>query len=132
MKKKRYTIKQILLSNQNWWRFYEKHKANIRPGIVICVVKLLSCKNIIRGYQIITLFRKTHYQKELILPKNIQQQLTPLFTFNQFLDILYKKIGSYTALNHPPIINTMSITWADISNGLLLLNQNSNTTMEMK
>lgn len=235
MKKKRYTIKQILLSHHNWWQFYEKHKANIRVGIVICIVKLLSCKHIIRGYseyhcsnpecthvkrvpftckckacsscgkkaterwiqkqhailphtgwqhitftmpcelwdffwlnrqllncipkiaadciknialkknvtpgiftathtfgrnlkrnvhihlstttgglsenhaawknlffdqktlmrmwryEIITLFRKTHSQKELILPKNIQQQLTPLFTFNQFLDILYKK-----------------------------------------
>ncbi len=48
---KKYTIKQILLSNQNWWNFYEKHKSRIRPGIVTCITKLLSCKNIIRGYQ---------------------------------------------------------------------------------
>lgn len=46
----KYTIKQLLLSNQNWWYFYEKHKARIRPAITTCVVKLLSCKNIIRGY----------------------------------------------------------------------------------
>ena len=48
---KKYSIKQILLSNQNWWRFYEKHNARIRPAIVTCIVKLLSCKNIIRGYR---------------------------------------------------------------------------------
>jgi len=39
------------LSNQNWWRFYEAHKNKIRSSIVICITKLLSCKNIIRGYQ---------------------------------------------------------------------------------
>ena len=47
----KYTIKQILLSNQNWWCFYEKHKTRLRPSIVTCIIKLLSCKNIIRGYQ---------------------------------------------------------------------------------
>lgn len=47
---KKYTIKQLLLSNQNWWRFYEKHKRRIRYDIVTCITKLLSCKNIIRGY----------------------------------------------------------------------------------
>jgi hypothetical protein len=47
----KYTIKQILLSNQNWWRFYEKHKDLLRPSIVKCIVKLLSCKNTIRGYR---------------------------------------------------------------------------------
>ena len=45
------TIKQILTSNENWWRFYEKHQATLRTAILICVVKLLSCKNNIRGYQ---------------------------------------------------------------------------------
>jgi len=48
---KKYTIKQILLTNQNWWRFYEKHKARIRPSITACIIKLLSCKHTIRGYQ---------------------------------------------------------------------------------
>jgi hypothetical protein len=43
------TIKQILLSNQNWWNFYEKNKDHLRPAIVTSVVKLLSCKHIIRG-----------------------------------------------------------------------------------
>ena len=45
------TIKQILTSDQNWWRFFEKHKNRIRAAIVICIIKLLSCKNTIRGYQ---------------------------------------------------------------------------------
>ena len=49
--KKRFSIKQILLSNQNWWRFYEKHQSKLRVAIVLCIIKLLSCKNIIRGYQ---------------------------------------------------------------------------------
>lgn len=48
--KKKYSIKQILLSNQNWWNFYNKNKAMLRVAIVICVIKLLSCKNTIRGY----------------------------------------------------------------------------------
>lgn len=47
----KYTIKQILLSNQNWWHFYEKNKTRIRPDIVTCITKLLSCKNTIRGYR---------------------------------------------------------------------------------
>jgi hypothetical protein len=46
----KFTIKQILLSNQNWWRFYNLHKDKIRSAIVVCITKLLSCKNIIRGY----------------------------------------------------------------------------------
>jgi hypothetical protein len=46
----KYTIKQILLSNQNWWQFYNKNKETLRPGIVIGIVKLLSCRNSIRGY----------------------------------------------------------------------------------
>ena len=48
--KKKYSIKQILISNQNWWNFYSKNKAKLRVAIVICVIKLLSCKNTIRGY----------------------------------------------------------------------------------
>lgn len=44
------TIKQILLSNQNWWRFYAKNEHKIRYSIKVCIVKLLSCKNTIRGY----------------------------------------------------------------------------------
>jgi len=51
IQKPKYTIKQILLSNQNWWRFYERHKDNMRHSIIKCVVKLLSCKDIIRGYR---------------------------------------------------------------------------------
>lgn len=46
-----YTIKQTLLSNKNWWAFYEHNKDNIRPDIEIAITKLLSCKHVIRGYQ---------------------------------------------------------------------------------
>ena len=46
----KYTIKQILTTNQNWWKFYEKYKDNLRPSIVTTITKLLSCKNKIRGY----------------------------------------------------------------------------------
>ena len=49
--KKKYTIKQILLSNQNWWNFYIKNHDKIRPAITFCVTKLLSCKHIILGYK---------------------------------------------------------------------------------
>jgi hypothetical protein len=45
------SIKQILTSNQNWWRFYNKNQPNIREPIVTAIVKLLSCKHTIRGYQ---------------------------------------------------------------------------------
>lgn len=47
-----YTIKQILLDNQAWWNFYLKHQDKIRAGILIAIVKLLSCKNIVRGSQL--------------------------------------------------------------------------------
>ncbi len=47
----KFTIKQILLSNQNWWNFYNKHQHKIRFAVTYCIVKLLSCKNIIRGYR---------------------------------------------------------------------------------
>jgi Putative transposase/Transposase zinc-binding domain len=46
----KYTIKQILLSNNNWWNFYKKYGDKLRIAIVISITKLLSCKNIIRGY----------------------------------------------------------------------------------
>jgi len=50
MEKNRITIKQILTSNQNWWRFYNANKNKIRKDILICITKLLSCKHTIRGY----------------------------------------------------------------------------------
>ena len=46
----KYTIKQILTTNQNWWKFYQKNKDNLRPSILTTITKLLSCKNKIRGY----------------------------------------------------------------------------------
>lgn len=50
-KRTRYTIKQILTTNDNWWRFHAKYKHKMRDGIIIAIVKLLSCKNIVRGYK---------------------------------------------------------------------------------
>lgn len=47
---KKYTIKQILLANNNWWNFYMKYANKLRPAIIKCIIKLLSCKNKIRGY----------------------------------------------------------------------------------
>lgn len=49
--KKNYSIKQILTTNGSWWRFYEKHQETLRPAIPKAIVKLLSCRHIIRGYQ---------------------------------------------------------------------------------
>lgn len=45
-----YSIKQILTSNGNWWGFYQKHKNTIRKSIPDAIVKLLSCKTVVRGY----------------------------------------------------------------------------------
>ena len=50
MYEKKFSIKQILTSNGNWWRFYSANKDKIRAGILISIVKLLSCRNIVRGY----------------------------------------------------------------------------------
>ncbi len=50
--RKKYSIKQILVDHQNWWQFYEKHKKTLRDSIVLTIVKLLSCKNLVRGYQV--------------------------------------------------------------------------------
>src|SRR3990167_9764670 len=50
MMKIKYSIKQILTSNQAWWRFYNNHKHKLRHGILVAITKLLSCKNIVRGY----------------------------------------------------------------------------------
>jgi hypothetical protein len=47
----KFTIKQILLSNQNWWKFYNKNVSKLRPAIISSITKLLSCKNTIRGYK---------------------------------------------------------------------------------
>ena len=44
------TLKQILTTDQNWWRFYEKHGAKLRPAIILGITKLLSCRHVIRGY----------------------------------------------------------------------------------
>ncbi len=48
---KRFSIKQILVTNQNWWNFHTKYKDKIREAIVIGIVKLLSCKHPMRGHK---------------------------------------------------------------------------------
>ena len=46
------TIKKLLLDKNRWWNFYEKRSSKIRNGILVSIVKLLSCRNTIRGYQL--------------------------------------------------------------------------------
>ena len=44
------TVKQILLENNAWWKFYERKSYLIRNGIKWTITKWLSCKTKIRGY----------------------------------------------------------------------------------
>ena len=50
MSRTRNQIKHIFLYKASWWKFYVKHKSKIRPSILCAVIKLLSCKSIVRGY----------------------------------------------------------------------------------
>lgn len=50
MPNKKITIKQVLTTNHSWWQFYQKYSNKIRTAIVVSIAKLLSCRNIIRGY----------------------------------------------------------------------------------
>lgn len=45
-----YTVKQILLENGNWWRFFQFNRNRIRRGIVRAITKLLSCRTKFMGY----------------------------------------------------------------------------------
>ena len=38
------TVKQILLENKAWWKFYERKSYIIRNGIKWTITKWLSCK----------------------------------------------------------------------------------------
>jgi len=49
MSQKKYTIKQILLHDNAWWRFYGTYHNKIRIGILVAILKLLSCKTEFRG-----------------------------------------------------------------------------------
>lgn len=49
--RKKYTIKQILTTNASWWNFFEKHRTTLRSAIPKVIVKLLSCKHKVRGFQ---------------------------------------------------------------------------------
>jgi len=48
--RKKITIKQVLLTNNNWWNFFNKYAKKLRPAIVTCIIKLLSCRSKTRGY----------------------------------------------------------------------------------
>ena len=50
MKKESYSLKQILTSNGNWYRFYEDNSPRIRESILVAITKLLSCRTTVRGY----------------------------------------------------------------------------------
>lgn len=50
--KHKYTIKQILTHNQAWWNFYKKYEHRLRDAIPKTIVKVLSCKHIVRGYKL--------------------------------------------------------------------------------
>ena len=43
-------IRDILLSNGNWWKFFLIHRELIRINIIINVLKLLTCKTSFLGY----------------------------------------------------------------------------------
>lgn len=45
-----YTVKQILLENGNWWRFFLFNGNRIRNGIVRAITKLLGCGTKFMGY----------------------------------------------------------------------------------
>ncbi len=47
-----YTIKQILTQNQAWWNFYKKHQYRLRDAIPKTIIKVLSCRHTVRGYQL--------------------------------------------------------------------------------
>lgn len=45
-------IKDILLSNGNWWKLYLKHHNLIRPSIITNVLKVMACKTGLLGYHL--------------------------------------------------------------------------------
>ena len=49
-KRRSISIKEILTHDHAWWNFYNQFKDSIRDGIRVAIVKLLSCKNTVRGY----------------------------------------------------------------------------------
>ncbi len=45
------SLVSIFLDNNNWWRFFLKHQKKLRPAIVINVLKMLSCRSKLMGFQ---------------------------------------------------------------------------------
>ncbi len=48
---KKIRIKFILIDNNNWWKFFTKHKNHLRKAITANILKLLSCGTKFLGYK---------------------------------------------------------------------------------
>ena len=53
-------IKDILLHNNNWWRFFISLKQLIRPDIITNIIKILACGNAFLGYRLYKCFSCNH------------------------------------------------------------------------
>ncbi len=78
---KGYTIKGILLSNNNWVRFAIRHKHRIRSSIFSTINELLSCRNNTRRY----------HQYRCSNQKHTFTKKVHLYLSNQGLLILWQK-----------------------------------------
>ncbi len=43
-------LKQLLLRDQLWWRYYQRNADTIRPAVVDAISKVLACGRVIMGY----------------------------------------------------------------------------------
>jgi hypothetical protein len=62
---KKITIKQVLTTNQSWWKFYEKYQNKIRVALLVCITKLLSCRK----------KKEKKIKKEIIKTKTIENAI---------------------------------------------------------
>jgi len=65
-KKQKITVKQILLDNDNWKKFYTLYKEKIRSGMTTAVDKLLACKTTILGYKTLQCQKRACQSKKII------------------------------------------------------------------
>lgn len=47
-----FSLKALFKADQNWYRFYLKNCERLRPAIVENILKLLSCRHYVRGYDV--------------------------------------------------------------------------------
>ncbi len=64
-------IRDILLDNGNWWKFFLKHRHLIRISIIINVLKLLVCRTSFLGYH---LFSCPHCGKNIKVPHSCKSR----------------------------------------------------------